>query len=119
MNDMNEKMRSDIEENLLVGVLDLMILKLLSKEDMYGYQIKQEILTRTKEVIRIKEGTLYGPLYRMEKKGMVSVSRKLVGARRFRMYYHLEDYGAKYLDEALKCFEEINAGANNLIQSLK
>lgn len=116
---MNEKMRNDIEENLLVGVLDLMILKLLSKEDMYGYQIKQEILTRTKESIKIKEGTLYGPLYRMEKKGMVSVSRKLVGARRFRMYYHLEEYGAQYLEEALSCFAQITKGANDLIESVK
>lgn len=111
----DEKMRNDIEENLLVGVLDMIVLKLLSENDMYGYQIKQEISERTKSIIRIKEGTLYGPLYRMERKGMISVRRELVGARRFRMYYHLEDSGKEYLEEALKLYKSIHEGALYII----
>ena len=61
-------LKEDIEENFKVGLLDLLILKLLSKEDMYGYQIKQEIYSSSKEKIEIKEGSLYGPFYRLEKK---------------------------------------------------
>ena len=44
-------LKEDIEENFKVGLLDLLILKLLSKEDMYGYQIKQEIYSSSKEKI--------------------------------------------------------------------
>ena len=113
--ELKEKMKNDIEENLMVGILDLIVLKLIAETDMYGYQIKHEIMSRSKNTIRIKEGTLYGPLYRMEKKGMISVRRELVGARRFRMYYHLEDLGKQYLEIALKSYETILEGAGAII----
>ena len=48
----------DIEENFKVGLIDLLILKLLSKEDMYGYQLKQELLSQSNNSIEIKEGSL-------------------------------------------------------------
>ena len=57
-----------IEENLKVGILDIMILKLLTERKLYGYEIKQLIFERSNQTILIKEGSLYGPLYRMGKK---------------------------------------------------
>ena len=114
--DLETKMKNDIEENLMVGVLDIVILKLLKEKDMYGYQIKQEIHTRSNEEIHIKDGTLYGPLYRMEKKGMISVRRELVGQRRFRMYYHLEESGSKYLEIGTDSFNKIMSGAMKVLK---
>ena len=58
----------EIEENLKVGILDIMILKLLTERELYGYEIKQLIFERSNQTILIKEGSLYGPLYRMVKK---------------------------------------------------
>ena len=58
----------EIEENLKVGILDIMILKLLTERELYGYEIKQLIFERSNQTILIKEGSLYGPLYRMGKK---------------------------------------------------
>ena len=37
------KWKSDIEENTRSGIVELLILQLLSEEDMYGYQIKQKL----------------------------------------------------------------------------
>lgn len=59
---------TEIEENFKFGLIDILILKLLSIEDMYGYQIMQTIYTYSEDRIEIKEGSLYGPLYRLEKK---------------------------------------------------
>ena len=56
-----EKRKAEIEENLKFGLLDILILKLISKEDMYGYQIKQQINIQSNGLIEIKEGSLYGP----------------------------------------------------------
>ena len=65
----------EIEENLKVGILDIMILKLLTERELYGYEIKQLIFERSNQTILIKEGSLYGPLYRMGKKEFIT-SRK-------------------------------------------
>lgn len=61
----------DIEENFKVGIIDFLILKMLSKEDMYGYQIKLAMNRMSEGRINIKEGSLYGPLYRLENKKLV------------------------------------------------
>lgn len=105
-----------IEENLKVGLIDILILKLLSEDDMYGYQIRQEILLRSNNTIEIKEGSLYGPLYRLEKKKMISSSKVVVGKKRFRMYYKIEKLGKDYLDDAIDIFNQIYLGARNILK---
>ncbi len=106
----------DIEENFKVGLIDLLILKLLSKEDMYGYQLKQELLSQSNNSIEIKEGSLYGPFYRLENKGFITSNKVLVGAKRFRVYYHLTEKGKEYLECGSQVFEKIYAGANAILK---
>lgn len=48
--------RNDIEENLKRGILEMLILKMLSQEDMYGYQMINEMNIRGEGLIDIKEG---------------------------------------------------------------
>ena len=109
-------LKEDIEENFKVGLLDLLILKLLSKEDMYGYQIKQEIYSSSKEKIDIKEGSLYGPFYRLENKNFITSNKVLVGAKRYRVYYHITDEGLEYLKNGIEVFNDIFSGANNIFK---
>lgn len=78
------KWKNDIEENVRCGIVELLILQLLKGEDMYGYQIKQELAKRTNNAFVMKEGSLYGPLYRMAKRKLISCNRVLVGEKRFR-----------------------------------
>jgi len=107
--------KNDIEENLKFGIIEILILQLLSEEDMYGYRIKQELNERTKGVFQVKEGSLYGPLYRMEERKLISSKKVLVGEKRFRNYYHIEKDGIEYLDFALKKYYEIYNGVMNLM----
>jgi len=106
----NIDIKSEIQEKMKYGFIDVLILLLLKEEDMYGYQIVQEIENRSNSKLSIKEGSLYGPLYRLENKGFVSVNKKLVGKRRFRNYYHLETLGLEYLNISLKSFNDLKDG---------
>ena len=90
--------RNDIEENLKRGILEMLILKMLSQEDMYGYQMINEMNIRGKGLINIKEGSLYGPLYRLIAKNYISENKVLIWKRRTRVYYHLEPLGVEYLN---------------------
>lgn len=107
---MNKSWQQDVDENLKCGLIEILILLLLKSEDMYGYQIVQEISNRSNNMINIKEGSLYGPLYRLENKKYVSFKKEFVGKRRFRNYYHLEEAGRKYLDYALDAYHKLNDG---------
>lgn len=103
-----------IDENLKFGLLEILIMYLLSEEDMYGYRIKKELLKRTNGSFKVREGTLYGPLYRLEQRKLISSRRELVGEKRFRNYYHLEPDGIEYLNLALTKYHEISQGVINL-----
>ena len=56
----------------------MLILKMLSQEDMYGYQMINEMNIRGKGLINIKEGSLYGPLYRLIAKNYISENKVLI-----------------------------------------
>ena len=62
----------------------LLLLKLLACEDMYGYQIILELARRSSNVFEMKEGTLYPVLHGMEREGYVEAYEK---AAIFAKYY--------------------------------
>lgn len=108
--------QDEIKENIKCGLVEILILALLVKEDMYGYRIKSELADKTNQAIIIKEGSLYGPLYRMEERKLISSRKELVGEKRFRNYYHIEPAGKEYLDYAVKTFRFIFAGTDQLLK---
>jgi len=103
---------NDIEENLKRGILEMLILKMLSQEDMYGYQMISEMNKRGRGLIDIKEGSLYGPLYRLIGKNYISENKVLVGKRRTRVYYHLEPLGTEYLNTMIDVYSKVTEGVN-------
>lgn len=102
--------KSDIEENVRSGLVELLILHLLTEEDRYGYQIRQELNRRTNGAFVMKEGSLYGPLYRMHERKLISSHKEMAGEKRFRNYYHIEPAGREYLEYGKKEIEFVFAG---------
>ena len=109
------KWKNDIEENVRSGIVELLILKLLAEEDMYGYRIRQELETRTGGAFLVKEGSLYGPLYRMSQRNLISSYKVVVGEKRFRNYYRIEDAGREYLAYGLTEWNTVVSGVDKLV----
>lgn len=103
-----------IQENLKRGTVEMLILFLLKSEDMYGYQIAQELSKRSNELFALSEGSMYPTLYRLIDKEYISDHKELVGRRRTRVYYHLEEKGAKYLEDIVDEYKSINKGIENI-----
>ena len=101
---------SELEENLKRGILEMLILKMLSERDMYVYQMINEMNTRGRGLINIKEGSLYGPIYRLVDKKYISETRVLVGKRRTRVYYHMEPLGLEHLSVIKDVYSKIMEG---------
>ncbi|MCM1487196.1 MAG: PadR family transcriptional regulator [Firmicutes bacterium] len=104
-----------IRENFKRGSIEMLILYLLSQEDMYGYQLAQEINTRSEGQFDITEGSMYPTLYRLIEKKAISDYKKLSGKRRTRVYYHIEEQGARLFEQLKEDYHAINAGVEKIL----
>ena len=96
--------------NLKRGLLPLILLSLLKKADMYGYQMVQETGRQSQGRIITQEGSLYPVLYRLEQAGYVSQYKVPSGPRMIRNYYHLEPAGEEYLNKVIEEYDYITEG---------
>ncbi len=97
------------------GSLELLILKILSEKDCYGYEITQLLKEHSKGAISVPEGSLYPALYKLEENGYVSNKKVLIGRRRERVYYHLEPSGQDYLQEITVAYWEVADGISSIL----
>lgn len=75
-----------VNPNFMNGVPDLLILRLLAENEMYGYELVQAITARTGAAISLGEGVVYPALHALEEEGALKSRRKLVNGRT-RVYY--------------------------------
>jgi PadR family transcriptional regulator PadR len=83
------------DRELLKGSIALLILKLLSERDMYGYEIIQESLRRSQNAFEFKEGTLYPALHQLHKRGYLHSEWRTGKNGKQRKYYGLTAAGRK------------------------
>ena len=96
------------ENNSLgAGVPELMILRLLQDQEMYGYEIVQAIALRSGQAVTPGEGVVYPVLHGLEKGGALKSRRKTVNGRS-RVYYALTAKGAKRLNHLVKDWNVLN-----------
>lgn len=107
-------MRQNID-NFKRGTAELLVLHLLSKEDLYGYQITQSFAEKSGGVYTMLEGSLYPILYRLTETGCISDYVKQVGQRRTRRYYHLEDKGREYYQQILDEYDAITESIGKIL----
>ena len=56
----------EIDKSLVSGSMALLVLKLLEDGDKYGYQMIEELKSRSDDTFHLKAGTLYPLLHGME-----------------------------------------------------
>src|SRR4051812_42391085 len=78
------------------GVPELLVLRLLQDQEMYGYELVQAIRDRTGSQVTLAEGVVYPVLHALEQDGALKARRKTVSGRS-RIYYSLTAKGTKRL----------------------
>lgn len=91
--------------------MEMLLLKIISEGDCYGYQIVQTLDKISNGTIHIAEGTMYPILYRLLDEGLISDEKRLVGKRQTRIYYHIEDKGITHMQ---KLYEEYLTMINSI-----
>ena len=84
------------------GVIEMCILALIARRDMYGYEIVQSIAQYTESA----EGTVYPILRRLEAGGCLTVY-SVEHNGRLRKFYRIADGGVRLIDQFLTSWPEI------------
>ena len=98
----------------LNGIPELLILRMLSKREMYGYELVKEIRSSTRENLSFGEGCVYPLLHSLEKDGHLASRRKEVTGRQ-RYYYRMTPKGAKKLEKLTAAWMKVNNGVSSAL----
>jgi PadR family transcriptional regulator PadR len=94
------------------GVLELCVLALLTKKNMYGYDLVNEISKN----IEISEGTIYPLLRRLKNVGYVTTYLQESQEGAPRKYYKLTPSGLKITGEMQKDWEDFVKKVGSLLK---
>ena len=103
-----------IEKSLVSGSMTMLILKLLSEKDMYGYEMIDTLRQKSQNVFELKAGTLYPLLHSLEEKGLLVVYEQEFGGKT-RKYYSLTKQGEKLLEKKTEEWREYSAAVSNVL----
>jgi len=92
-----ELARSNKDQELLLGTLDMLILRTLQLGPAHGHTIAHVIEHTSDEVLQVEQGSLYPALHRLEDRGWVSSSWGLSENNRRARFYKLTRAGRKQL----------------------
>lgn len=114
-NSMLEVEEMKINKELLKGSTTVLILSLLNRKNMYGYEMIKEIELKSKNVFSFKEGTLYPILHSLENESYIeSYWDSSQGARK-RKYYKITDSGKKILLEKEQEWKLFSSTVNDVL----
>jgi PadR family transcriptional regulator, regulatory protein PadR len=97
-----------MDKEIMKGSIDILLLSLLCKKDMYGYEIVKSLKENSKELYNMSEGTLYPALKRLERNEWIQSywEDSELGARR--KYYRIVDSGKNELSRKLGEWRKVN-----------
>ena len=110
--------RDDLAQSnppFMSGVPELLLLRLLDQQEMYGYELVRSIRRATAEAISLGEGVIYPVLHGLEKSGSLKSKRKAVGGRT-RVYYSLTAKGRRRLVQLQDDWQRIQTGVATALQ---
>jgi Predicted transcriptional regulators len=100
---------------MLKGTLEGCILKVISYNETYGYEISQALQEYGFQ--DISEGTIYPLLLRLEKNGLVTTQSRESPLGPKRKYFRISPLGEMALESFFSNWKELENAVNQLFQS--
>ena len=98
------------ESQLLKGIAPVVVLEILSRGPMYGYELSQAIEQRSGDILTLGKGTLYPLLYNLEAKKLIKGKWETAESNRKRRYYSITSTGEDELAKQKAQLKELTAG---------
>jgi PadR family transcriptional regulator PadR len=96
----------------LKGIAPVVVLEILSRGPMYGYELSRAIEQRSGRILTLGKGTLYPLLYNLEAKKLVKGKWENNQSNRKRRYYSITASGKEQLTTQKAQLKELTTGLN-------
>ncbi len=103
--------------DLLPGTLDLLVLRIVSREAMHGYGIAQRLKALSGDVLQVGESSLYPALQRLLLNGYVDAEWGPSENNRRARYYTLTKAGRKQLTAERAEFNQLIAAIQQVLET--
>jgi transcriptional regulator len=108
-----------MDTELLKGTLALLILSLLSRKAMYGYEIAATVHRDTDGTFTWREGSLYPNLHKLEADGLIVGEWEEKETGRKRRYYRITKKGRESLRDKVQSWTELCHAVNCILEKAK
>lgn len=105
------------ESQLMKGILEGCILKIIENSDTYGYEIVNQL--QNHGFANVREGTLYPLLLRLEKKQIITATYKPSPLGPSRKYYALTAQGDRYLQAFYESWLKTTASVEAIFKGVR
>jgi PadR family transcriptional regulator, regulatory protein PadR len=105
-----------MDTELLKGTLSLLILALLDRKAMYGYEIAATVHRDTDGAFTWREGSLYPALHKLQADGLIAGQWEEKETGRKRRYYHITPMGREMLREKRASWVELCRAVNCILE---
>ena len=105
------------QPDLLQGTLDMLILKVLSRETTHGFGICQRIQQWSEDVLSVGEGSLYPALYRLQDQGWIASEWGVSENNRKAKFYRLTKAGSKQLERENESWEHMCLAIRRVLEA--
>lgn len=107
--------RARSNPDFLNGVPEMVILQLVARRPMYGYELVEMIREETGQVLTFGEGCVYPILHRLEAEGLLSSHREPVGGRS-RVVYRVTESGRQRLARSVAHWRRIALAIDRVVK---
>ena len=104
------------ETDVLQGTLDLLIMRTIALESLHGWAIAQRIQQISDDLLRVRQGSLYPALHRLEHQGWITEEWGASKNNRRARFYALTKAGRKQLEAEVAKWERLSAGVNLVLR---
>lgn len=108
---------SSLNQQLKKGVLEILVLRIIKHQAVYGYELIKKLDANSDGLFKLKEGSLYPIMYRLEDKGFIESYRQEAEGKRSvpRKYYKITEEGLTALDEMVDAWHGFTKVVSSII----
>ncbi len=102
--------------DLVQGMLDLLLLKILALEPLHGWAISQRLSQISRDDLQVSDGSLYPALHKLEQEGWIKAEWKTSELGRRAKFYALTRSGRRLLEHETKEWRRLSSAISRVIR---
>jgi PadR family transcriptional regulator, regulatory protein PadR len=112
---MPRKTKSDSRGDMLLGTLDMLVLRAVLTAPAHGHTIAHAIETTSEDILQVEHGSLYPALHRLEDRGWIASFWGTSENNRRAKYYRITPQGRKHLLAERSRWESLVAAVSRVL----